>query len=205
MSSRAGAVWRWVAAILALAAIACFFLPLFRLHVPMKKDRELNGPGFLAEVVRTVQDLRTGAESAREEAGAEGRSADRTARRLPASVRLAWLFAVTLLLPPLAAAASALTAPWLARGARAISAAGAALSLAALAHMAWLNWQVHGMYLDAGRPGFHPFSRLAARIGGHLASKFEMAPETGLYGMAVVLALVTAAAWVGARGTAERG
>ncbi|MBZ5637924.1 MAG: hypothetical protein LAO51_04110 [Acidobacteriia bacterium] len=193
------AVERAVLSVLACAAVAFFFLPLFRLQVPIKHDRTVRGPDLVTEATRVVRDLRTEAETATDDAGDQEAAAEKVAespmaRRTPPAVRLTWLLALWLLGSTACAAVVPLLAIRGARGARALSAAGAVLALAALVHISLINWQVHGMFADpGGRHGFHPLDSLRDRAASGLVARFEMQPGAGLYGMAGCLAAAVAA------------
>jgi hypothetical protein len=182
---------RIAALVLAASAVACFFLPLFSLHVPVKRDRTFRGLDLATEAFRVASEVRSDAESARRDA--EREASARVESKTPASVRLSGLLGVYLLgaaATAVIAAASALRAPRVAASAGVL---GATLSVAAIAHLAWLNWQVHGLFAGAPGNGAGAFARLGRRIAGHFAQRFEARPEVGLWAMAGLL--VTAAAF----------
>ncbi len=195
------AVERVVVAALACVAVAYFFQPLFRLQVPVKHDRTVRGRDLVTDVPKAIRDLRLDAEAASEEqtagdppAAVEKDAASPASRRMPLSVRLTWLLALSLLGSAVSAAAVPLLALRGARAARALSAVGAVLALAALVHISLINWQVHGMFAGTGgRGGLDPIARHEDRVSSRLVARFEMEPGAGLYGMVGCLAAAVAA------------
>ena len=196
---------RSLAAALAAVAALMFFFPLLTFQVPLVGREQVSG----SDVVARVRDLRQRIRSAfgedqkdnhggihlpRPKRGPAGGAEESSG--LPISVRASWLIPFWILAAILCALATTVSSFLLPRLARLTSAAGTFCAVLALAHIAWMNSDIHSMLQQSlGTGPTSPLSGLAQAIGGVLIENSQMQAGFGLYILAICLVLATVAAF----------
>lgn len=176
-----------IVAALGAAALLALLLPLVRVKLPGSPPERVTGPALVGK-------LREYRSEVRERSGlrvvvdrTKARVSTSIGRKLPLSVRAAWLLGVALGGATLAGAATlglALAkrrvAPW-------IPALGVVLVVAAVAHVAWIDVTVPRMFEGEDAPRWKLFERAVGRAGRRLARDFDIRADVGLGAMAACL------------------